>query len=202
MKQACDYQRLLDPGGHQTLYQPLEHPAFRDWTAQQPCKERWRLIQSVDLPSTGLCIDLGCHTGWFCRQFSRIGWRTLGVDTKSLEIEIARDLMSPFNGPISPEYALGDIVDAVLPPADVALCLSVVMYLFNPQFGKTQRQAWGALQKISEVSPRMFLDYGGMYCTVPASFPDDVLARTDYTRCQLLGRTDLESRPFYLFTRD
>jgi len=202
MKHVSDYQEALDPNGHRTLYQPIEHPAFQDWKAQQPCQERWDLIQSVDLPPTGLCVDIGCHTGWFCRQFSRQGWEAVGIDTKQIEIEIARDIMGSFSDASFPKYIHGDIIDVAIPPADVVLCLSVAMYWFNPKFGKTHEQAWAIMQKISHASIRMFLDYGGMYSTLSESFPEDIITNTTYTNYELLGHTELESRPFYIFTRN
>ena len=185
-----------------SLYQPLEHPRLIDKQSQQPCLERWHYIQSIGLASSGMCIDIGCHTGWFCRKFSHLGWDTLGIDKKAFEIEVAQEFMQPFNGPIDPKYFEGDITLVDLPQADIVLCLSMVMYLFNPQFGKTTEQAWDTLHKISLAAPKMFLDYGGMYSTLDQSFPEDVLGHTAYTSKQLLGFTDLESRPFYLFERN
>lgn len=197
---AEQYDKLLG-GPSVKPYQPIEHPHFAGRESVQPCEERWKLIQSVDLPDAGMCVDIGCHTGWFCRKFSHNGWRAVGFDTKATEIDVARNLMRPFEGPVEPMYWHGDVAHLELPVADIVLCLSVVMYWFNPQFGKTEEEAWAILQKISEASPRMFLDFGGQHNTLTPDFPDGVLMNTTYTNYRLLGRTAFESRPFYYFSR-
>ena len=178
------------------LYQPLEHPAFEIWGAQQPCVERWRMIrQALPLSTPGRCLDLGCNTGWFCRAFSRFGWQAIGFDKDPLAIEVASELMRPWNGDPSPEYRLGDLTKTILPPADVALCLSLIMYIF-PLPG------WELLGRVSSAVPVMFLDYGGKYSDhlafTPETLGDDIVAHTDYVTCERLGSTHLESRPFYI----
>jgi len=203
MRTTDEYKQLLDPDGKREHYQPIEHPAFRGWRATQPCAERWQMIQEclLDREQPGVCLDIGCNTGWFSRQFSRAGWSVVGIDTKSHELELAASRhMQEFAGPVLPLYVEGDVAEVNLPSADVVLCLSMVMYLFNSQFGKTTDQAWAVLQRIGDAAPMMFLDYGGMYCTLGAGFPGEVLERTHYTRCRLLGHTAL-NRPLYQFTR-
>ena len=184
-----------------SIYQPLEHPDYEGVEVLQPCEERWKFITSVGLPKRGSCVDIGCNTGWFCRKFSHLGWNVLGIDTKADLIDIARDTMRPFNGRNTPIYIVGDVVDMEIPECRIALCLSVAMYWFNPQFGKTTEEGWEILRRISVAAPRMYLDYGGQYDTLPQSFPSDIIHHTEYETLELLGYTDFESRPFYCFRR-
>ena len=201
MRTIEEYQHLLwnRQLDRPLLYQPLEHPAFRDWEAQQPCIERWRMLGNalwLALPSK--LLDLGCHTGWFCRAFSRHGWRVVGIDKDLLAIEIASELMRPWDGEPAPEYRLENLADASLPAVDVALCLSLVMYLF-PEPG------WELLDRVSRAAPIMFLDFGGQHaerCPFTATtIGDEILERTQYATWRQLGETALENRPFYVFER-
>jgi SAM-dependent methyltransferase len=181
------------------LYQPLEHPAFADWAAMQPCTERWEMIaEAIDIQKPGTVLDLGCHTGWFCRQFSRHGWQAIGIDRKGLEIEIASELMRPWDGKPPPIYRLEDLAHAVLPAANVALCLSLIMYIWP-------KPGWELLNRISQAAPVMFCDWGGMYAgRMPFAgdwLPFAITQRTQYTRFTKLGNTALESRPLFIFER-
>lgn len=186
----------------ESIYQPLEHPDYQDCEVTQPCIERWEMIYD-ELPSNGeSLIDIGCHTGWFCRMFSHLGWKVLGVDTKQDKILIAQETMKKYNGNPPPEYLVAEVTKMELDYVDVALCLSVVMYWFNPQFGGSPELGWKTLNHISETSDIMFLDHGGQYDTLPKNFPAQLLTRTRYTRCKLLGYTDFENRPLYKFWRE
>jgi SAM-dependent methyltransferase len=190
------YNKELDK---KLLYQPLEHPEFTSWEAQQPCVERWEMIsKELDIETPGTVLDLGCYTGWFCRQFSRHGWQALGIDKGELEIEIASEHMQQFAGEPKPSYILGDFRDFKLIQSDVVLCLSVIMYLFE-EYG------WRTVDRISKLAPKMFLDVGGMYSDrLPFSSENagrEIVRHTTYTSWRLLGHTNLESRPLFLLER-
>lgn len=170
------------------LYQPIEHPDFDDWEYQQPCVERWSMILP-HIPRFGTVLDIGCHTGWFCRQFSRYGWKSIGVDTRKENIEVAKALDS-FCGEYQPTYYVGDALSIDFPEVDVALCLSVLMYFF-PSHG------WMLLNKLK--TKKLFLDFGGMYAhKMPTDFIDQLPQRTNFTKITLLGTTCLEDRPLYM----
>lgn len=201
MKNLEEYKKALrGPEGQQILYQPLEHPAFSNWAIQQPCEERWVMMQPIveDLPK-GRCLDLGCHTGWFCRKFSHLGWEVLGVDRSKFWLGIAKSLMKPYNGIPTPIYYRCSIGETPLPKADVILCLSVLMYLFSI---KDRNLGWKLLNNISQLAPLAFIDFGGKYAdSLPfteATFKEQVIQNTDYTSCELLGHTSLQDRPFFL----
>lgn len=197
------YNKELDK---KLLYQPLEHPAFADWEAQQPCVERWNMMSKDGITTAGIgltVLDLGCHTGWFCRKFSHAGWKSIGIDKDPLALEIASELMRPFDGPIHPNYYNDDIQHMQLPYADIALCLSVVMYIFSRE--DNGKSGYEFLDRVSSTASVMYFDYGGMYAkhlpTDHKQFAERIVANTQYKRFKLLGYTGLESRPFYVFER-
>jgi SAM-dependent methyltransferase len=190
------YKEHLEGAGAEGLYQPIDDPIFEGWEVTQPCKERWGIIhQSIPRTSIGTAIDIGCHTGWFCRKFADLGWKVDGIDKKAREIEVAKELGG------GPEYYHGEAQYFQMGQGayDVALCLSVVMYWFNPQFGMTTGQAWQLMDDISRSASFMFMDYGGMYSTLGESFPMDIIEHTQFGHYILLGHSALEDRPIYVF---
>jgi SAM-dependent methyltransferase len=185
------------------LYQPLEHPAFADWEAMQPCEERWEMIErTVDLSIPGTVVDLGCNTGWFCRKFSQYGWAATGIDKDPLAIEVATGIMKRWNGRPAPAYLCANLNETLIPIADLYLCLSLCMYLF-PE--KEPDVGWRFLSQLSLRAHIAFFDFGGMYSGhlpfTKETFPERLLQETIYEDCRLLGHTSLESRPFYVARR-
>lgn len=202
MRTVKEYKDLLwDKGRDKAmLYLPLEHPEFADWEVHQPCEERWDMIsKSIGTRPRRTCVDLGCHTGWFCREFSRYEWIALGIDKNPLAIEVAGELMRPWDGKPSPKYQLGDLHEVDIPYGDIALCLSLVMYLF-PEGDPDQ--GWDVLRRVSVSAATMFLDCGGRYQHRAPFSPEDagpaILERTWYSSFCLLGTTALD-RPLYRF---
>ncbi len=171
------------------LYQPVEAAGLEGLAAQQPCAERLELMRPF-LKRAKLVLDVGCHTGWFCRALKRLHIGTIGIDRSPEWLAAAREL-DPRG-----DYRLGDVAAMTLPHADAALCLSAVMY-----FGG---ECWPVLRKIADAAPSMFLDFGGDRAgLVPfdeASAVEAVLAETSYTSGELLGRSALD-RPLFLFRR-
>ena len=203
---------IKQAGGKKEVYQKIEHPSFSDWTCHQPCEERWEMIlQNLGHPSPTLggqprrCLDLGCHSGWFCRAFSRLGWSCIGIDKDPLVIEIAKNrlIIEDTTGVFWPSYQCRDFcVFIPLPYSDVLLCLSLIMYIFEED---SPGKGWKYLNHFSQSSPKMFLDCGGMYSHRLPFVPEDagqaIVDNTTYTSFELLGNTALEGRPFYVFDR-
>lgn len=171
------------------LYQPIETTEFFHCSAQQPCHERLNMMEP-HLEGTRTMLDIGCHTGWFCRAFTRLGIETIGVD-RSPEWSAAAIELHPEG-----RYLTADVAEIQLPKVDVALCLSVAMYF--------DADLWPILRKISEAAPKMFFDFGGMYAgNLPFGESDAieaVTANTAYTEGRLLGRSAIH-RPLFMFTR-
>lgn len=191
---------LWDGKPPRALYQPLEHPSFADWPALQPCSERLGMIEgALTKARPGTLLDLGCHTGWFCRAFARRGWFTVGVDRSPAWIEIAKWMNATCPEPI-PSYHVADVFTWEIPYCDVALCLSLAMYVLDGS-----EAGWKFLRNVSEKAPIMFFDFGGQYGSrMPFSESDamtTVCRHTTYQRAEFLGHTDFGSRPFYVFRR-
>jgi 2-polyprenyl-3-methyl-5-hydroxy-6-metoxy-1,4-benzoquinol methylase len=198
---ALSRLRLYD-----ALYQPVEHSTLANRPVTQPCTDRIAIMEPY-LGPPGVVLDIGCHTGWFSREFAKRGWRVFGIDKSHEWLEIARSL----NGLLDPEVnrPIYDCVDVfaqgnLFGKADVALCLSTVMYWFHPDFQSNVERGWKLMHRISHSSPRLFMDFGGMYAGLlpftEATVREQFLANTLYTEGQLIGCTSL-GRPLFLFTR-
>ena len=182
------------------LYQPIDHPDFEGWPVVRGCRDRFDLILS-DLwdrgPARGTVLDLGCHTGWFCRAFDALGWQAIGFDRSGPWLDVAEALNAGRKTP--PAYVLEDMqaVDP-FPPADVALCLSMAMYLDWPD-------GWDLFDRVSRAAPILYLDFGGMYADrLPFTETDviaQLIARTRYTDGAILGHTGDEPRPLVVCWR-
>lgn len=201
-------QVLLDlAGGAKTLYQPIDHPEFRDWGISQPCVERLSMIRKY-LPTNfvGSVLDLGCHTGWFVREFARQGCYTVGVDHDKSILQIAKAVdLFRHNDDLHGSYALSDVLEYLVRDTlqyDICLCFSLIMHLFT----KSSEKAWRALDLISRKCPVMFLDcvWGNYSDALPFTEKDierEMLDHTQYTKSKLLGRTWHENRPLFVFDR-
>lgn len=179
------------------LYQPIDHPEFADWEVKQPCEERLAMIRDACGP-VGSMVDFGCHTGWFCRQFALDGWKTTGVEKSEIHVEIAR-VVDEWAG-VKTDYIVGNLLKSPIPVADVALCLSVAMYLFDDVAA-----GWGFFNRVSESIPRMFIDWGGMYAKrlpfTRETIVGEMFRNTRYCIGIHLGDSGFENRPLYLFER-
>ena len=181
------------------LYQPVE--TLENEIPLQPCVERMAMMVAVLGDRTGTLVDLGCHTGWFCRAFSRLGWDAIGIDQSADWIEVAISLRTAWDFDRLPAYRVANLRDSGIPKSDVALCLSMVMYLFQEGF----YTGWTFLQRVSDAAPMMFLDFGGMYAKhlpfTEETAIEEIVRRTSYKEGRLLGHSQFESRPLFLFTR-
>ena len=201
---------LYDVPGKMDLYQPLDHPDFAGWSITQPCAERWKMIHEwlgpawFEAKQPRNVLDIGCHTGWFCRKFAAQGCKVMGIDSKptALRAAFVASVFRHDDGN-APRYIKGDC-SAIYGDYDVCLCLSLIMHLF----AQTEHdEAWRQLAAISKRCRVMFLDcvWGGYTKHLPftpVGLPAAFMKHTTYTHFHLLGRTAHENRPFYVFWRD
>ena len=61
------------------VYAPILHPDLESIRAQHGHK-RFELIRRNLLSDGGRMLDIGCHWGYFCHQFERLGYRGTGVE--------------------------------------------------------------------------------------------------------------------------
>lgn len=183
------------------LYQPIEHPDFDKWPVVRACQDRMDLIES-DLVMRGLrlgrMLDLGCHTGWFCRAFAKLGWLAIGFDRSGPWLAVAEAMNRDLSVSWRPSYQLANIETSGFPRADVALCLSSAMYFEWPA-------GWDLFDRVSRAAPILYLDFGGMYADrlpfTEADVIEQMIARTGYTAGAVLGHTGDEPRPLVVCWR-
>lgn len=204
-KESIDHLKKLS-SGKTKLYQPIEHPVFAEWDVTQPCRERWDMIENAVKSTMGMyrgsVLDLGCHTGWFCRRFSENGFNNVvGVENQLPVVDMAK-AMETWNvhNRTRVEYIYGDVFDLGKPPnADIVLCLSLLMHMF-----KEPEKAWRLLEQISERTQLMFVDcvWGGYAKRLPfteQNMGSMIVGKTKFRSYELLGRTEHENRPFMVF---
>lgn len=78
--------------GH--LYSPLPFADFSDVPSQRQCiVPRFEMMRDdlATFMGTGRLLDVGCHTGFNCFEFAKLGFECVGVDAHELTIEIAKD---------------------------------------------------------------------------------------------------------------
>ncbi len=193
-------------GDKEVCYQPMSHPDLASWQITQPCKERLKMMSATE-PSKSI-LDLGCHTGWFCRKLKTASNRVVGVEENAGLIQAAqtRDTWRYENPPHRPEYVhstIGEYLDSQSEQFDTCLYLSIIMHVFaRLEHG----EAWAQLKQISQRTQRMYMDivYGGYakhFPFTPETMPDEVIKYTEFTSFKLLGRTNHENRPFYVFQK-
>jgi len=128
-----------------------------------------------------------------------LGWDALGIDQSQLFVDFATLGMKPHNGVPEPRYVKANVLEFDIPNMDVALVLSVAMYLFDEA-----EKGWAFFRRVSERAEMMFIDFGGMYANrLPfkeTDVLDEMLSRTAFLQGILLGRTALD-RPFFLFRK-
>lgn len=87
--------------GH--LYNPIPFPEFDDIpTQREAVYERLELmIDSLPVESGNRLLDIGCHTGFNCFIFEKLGYHCTGVEMHELSAGIARDTAALYNKPIT-----------------------------------------------------------------------------------------------------
>lgn len=190
------------------LYMPLEISEFDDWEVVQPCERRVSMIFDVlGNDYAGSVLDVGCHTGFFCREFSRRGWSATGLEPSKEWFDVAVKMNGEaLLGAVPPVYVNSSVDDMDATDTnryDVALCLSVAMYFFR---GRSIADGWMSFNRIALEAPTLFLDFGGQYAKHLPFIADNaveaVVGCSVYTEGEYLGPSDFEGRPMFVFTRD
>jgi len=80
-------------------------------------------------------LDIGCSIGTFAIEFSKLGYRSYGIDFDSSALDIAKQL-SDEEG-VTPEFICGDVSkwDKDLPPVDIAICFDIFEHLHDDELG-------------------------------------------------------------------
>lgn len=80
-------------------------------------------------------VDVGCSIGTFAIEFSKLGYRSYGIDFDSSALDIAKQLSDEEN--VTPEFICGDIAkwDKNFPPIDIAICFDIFEHLHDDELG-------------------------------------------------------------------
>lgn len=97
-------------------------------------ENRWAMIQSVlDINDT-TAIDIGCAEGYFTAKCADAGLLSLGIDTKEVRLQVARDKYGATPGVGFTSWKLTPETIEDLFPADVYLLLAVYHH-WHEEFG-------------------------------------------------------------------
>lgn len=117
-------EKLIEINHGRNLYQPIDDPRlaeFKLW--RKDCKPRLDFI--LKHVRGWSLLDIGCDTGYFCRELTKKGFKVIGLDNDKRRIAISRYLSIINN--IDINYVVGRWQDYVktMNKIDVILMLSV-----------------------------------------------------------------------------
>jgi hypothetical protein len=205
-------QGIFDIAGKMDMYHPIPHPDFAGWAVTQPCTERLAMMKAhAPIVAGTTMLDLGCHSGWMCREFAKHGVWATGVENDKRAIAMAWAIGDFQNangaaGMGDTEFNHGQIekfCEADDFTYDTCLLLSVAMHLFG-KLG--HEKTWALMDDISQRCDKMYFDiaFGGYQKHLPfteATMIESIIKNTHYTKGTLLGRTKRENRPFVVFEK-
>ena len=122
-----------------TLYQPIEHPWFSDWKVLR--KGRFEAIinflNEINHNISGrACADVGCCTGYLCREFSAAGAIALGFDIDSRLLSVAEHLNWVWPKKAAYYYKVANAIDYLPGPACALItCLSLLHHFLWKEDG-------------------------------------------------------------------
>jgi SAM-dependent methyltransferase len=113
--------------GH--LYSPLPFPEFKDIPSQREAVyERFNLIEPHVFGER--LLDIGCHTGFNCFEFEKMGFKCVGIESHKLTTEIAQDVAAYYDSECEfiNAYATPNLIND-LGKFDVCLFLSTFQWI-------------------------------------------------------------------------
>jgi len=110
-------------------YQPMLGSSF----SKRLCRDRLQVIKE-NISDGNLCLDIGCNTGYFSSNISKLGIFTIGMDSELKNIIVARSQYSAPNL-IFMQFELNKNSVQLLPSVDIILFLSVFHHLVK-DYGK------------------------------------------------------------------
>lgn len=110
-------------------YQPLS----RKSQGMRSCIDRLDAIKG-NICNGNLCLDIGCNTGYFSSEISKLGIFTIGLESELKNVIVAESQYSASNL-IFKQFNLDKDSAKMLPKADIILFLSVFHH-FVKNYGK------------------------------------------------------------------
>jgi len=104
-------------------YQPLLQK-----NGKRISEDRWKKISQHISKDASLCLDIGCNTGYFAHEISKMGIFTIGMDTELKNIIFANSQYTTLNL-VFKNYNLNRESVQFLPDSDVIILLSVFHHL-------------------------------------------------------------------------
>lgn len=81
----------LESGGK--LYQPALHIDLVDIPAAHDCEDRFESMKNNLTNFEGLLLDVGANLFYFCQKFEELGFKCLGVEKETLNIELGLKIL-------------------------------------------------------------------------------------------------------------
>lgn len=148
-------------GGKNHLYAPIDHPFFAGWkTYRNKGREAdiLNFLSEIKLKSR-LHYDIGCNTGFLCREFERGGFTSIGIDISEDFIYVAERLNAVFKTNVA-YYATDRFLDIIKDDwcnnTGVITALSVLHHWIR-QEGNDERYT-EAVRMMSDKSFVFFID--------------------------------------------
>lgn len=113
------------------LYQPIEHPYFKDWSVQRTAACVSALVNHMKENGGLTHLDIGCCTGYMCRTAYRAGLSSTGIDRNPRVIDIAQRLNKLFNTDV--RFLHDENFEDTFKNSrfDVVTCLSVLHHMLK-----------------------------------------------------------------------
>jgi SAM-dependent methyltransferase len=118
------------------------------------------LLEVASLQRGTSVLDIACNEGWFGLELAKRGAAdVLGIDSRQRNIEkaeYARDRL----GLHACRFAIGDVTEMPLPPADVVLLLGIVYHVEDPI--RLIRRAAGAARRVLFIESQLLKPHDPM----------------------------------------
>lgn len=190
-------------GTEKRLYNPVDHPAFRDWYALRNSDVRFcRIASEVDYDER--VLDLGSHNGYFCHRFKRLGFETEGVDNNIEYIEIANDLNELYGMAVKFHHSDALSFVEANPGYDAVLLLSVIHHMERVSGLDYVKKLLNTID-----SKKVFIETvwdkeelaKGLEIT-SETVVDWMAENTKYLNNKLIGYDSIQKRPVHMFYID
>lgn len=188
-------------GGVKRLYQPIDHPHFKDWEITQVCSDRLEAILNFtgDIKDKR-ALDIGCFFGYFSHRLAKLGARVVGVDIGPRKIGICKLLSVCYElPPTNPVFHHTRYEDHLKDGGffDFILFLSQ----FHHDLREDKGSAWEEINLISEHTDLMFLDMNENVAKkiFPDWNPNFILDHTEFTKLTRLRPSHAHRRTLYAF---
>jgi 2-polyprenyl-3-methyl-5-hydroxy-6-metoxy-1,4-benzoquinol methylase len=191
-------------GNRGQVYEPIPHPDLESIRAQHGHK-RFELIRRNLVSDGGRMLDIGCHWGYFCHQFERLGYRAIGVEASSRNFYFLKKIKRATSGSFQIENcSICDFLEGEDCRYEVVLALAVLHDFVKTATGleqlKNLLRALNAREMFfmphSPHEPQMSRAH---WNPGESEFLSFVLDNSSFSDAVLIGHED-DGRPLYRLT--